>query len=194
MSSPAPPVVTVLAPGARVPLTAVGEIRRRARVTRVRLVHLAEDAVGARRGVRSGRTVGAALDRCSAGGRGDPIRAVHLMELRAAVVELEWTSGPPAGDRRPPGEQTRWSIPLRVVPWYSASADRRPRGRGRPSCRRLREATDLRPLVQRVADPLADTGIAWELLLVDNDSRDPTEVVAEPELRMVVPVASPPVT
>ena len=42
----------------------------------------------------------------------------------------------------------------------------------------LREAANLSPLAERVAGALAGSGLAWELLLVDDDSRDGSEAVA----------------
>ena len=42
----------------------------------------------------------------------------------------------------------------------------------------LREAPNLEPLAERVAGALAGRGIAWELLLVDDDSDDDTLDVA----------------
>ena len=46
-------------------------------------------ALGPRGGVPGGGTAGAGVDRQRAEGGGDPVRAAHLMELRAAVVALE---------------------------------------------------------------------------------------------------------
>ena len=51
----------------------------------------------------------------------------------------------------------------------------------------LREVANLRPLAWRVAGALADSGIAWELLLVDDDSRAGSEAVAA-ELGKRLPV------
>ena len=51
----------------------------------------------------------------------------------------------------------------------------------------LREVANLRPLAGRVAGALADSGVAWELLLVDDDSRDGSEAVAA-ELGKRLPV------
>ena len=51
----------------------------------------------------------------------------------------------------------------------------------------LREAANLRPLAERIAGALAGTGIAWELLLVDDDSGDGSTVVAA-ELAKQLPV------
>ena len=51
----------------------------------------------------------------------------------------------------------------------------------------LREAANLRPLAARIAGALAGTGIAWELLLVDDDSDDGSTVVAA-ELAKQLPV------
>jgi len=42
----------------------------------------------------------------------------------------------------------------------------------------LREAPNLEPLAERVTGALAGRGIAWELLLVDDDSDDDTLDVA----------------
>ena len=42
----------------------------------------------------------------------------------------------------------------------------------------LREAANLTPLAERIAGALAGRGMAWELLLVDDDSRDGSEAVA----------------
>ena len=42
----------------------------------------------------------------------------------------------------------------------------------------LREAANLEPLAERVAGALAGRGPAWELLFVDDDSRDGSEAVA----------------
>ena len=42
----------------------------------------------------------------------------------------------------------------------------------------LREATNLRPLAERIARALADTDITWELLLVDDDSDDGSAGIA----------------
>ena len=42
----------------------------------------------------------------------------------------------------------------------------------------LREALNLEPLAERVAEALAGRGLAWELLLVDDDSDDDTLDVA----------------
>ena len=42
----------------------------------------------------------------------------------------------------------------------------------------LREAANLRPLAERIANALAETGIEWELLLVDDDSNDGSTAVA----------------
>ena len=42
----------------------------------------------------------------------------------------------------------------------------------------LREAANLEPLAERVAGALAGRGQAWELLFVDDDSRDGSEAVA----------------
>ena len=42
----------------------------------------------------------------------------------------------------------------------------------------LREAPNLEPLAERVAGALAGRGIAWELLLIDDDSDDDTLDVA----------------
>ena len=42
----------------------------------------------------------------------------------------------------------------------------------------LREAANLRPLAERVANALADTGVEWELLLVDDDSGDGSAEIA----------------
>ena len=56
----------------------------------------------------------------------------------------------------------------------------------------LREAANLRPLAERVARALADTGITWELLFVDDDSGDGSTGVAAalagegPPVRMTV--------
>ena len=51
----------------------------------------------------------------------------------------------------------------------------------------LREAANLRPLAGRVAGALADSGVAWELLLVVDASRDGSEAVAA-ELGKRLPV------
>ena len=51
----------------------------------------------------------------------------------------------------------------------------------------LREAANLRPLAERIAGALAGSGIAWELLLVDDDSDDGSTVVAR-ELSKRLPV------
>ena len=51
----------------------------------------------------------------------------------------------------------------------------------------LREAANLRPLAERVAGALAGRGLAWELLLVDDDSGDGSEAVAA-ELGRRLPV------
>ena len=51
----------------------------------------------------------------------------------------------------------------------------------------LREAENLRPLAECIAGVLADRGVAWELLLVDDDSDDGSaDVVAELALRLPV--------
>ena len=51
----------------------------------------------------------------------------------------------------------------------------------------LREAANLRPLAQRIAEALAETGIEWELLLLDDDSDDGSaEVAAELSRRLPV--------
>ena len=51
----------------------------------------------------------------------------------------------------------------------------------------LREAANLRTLAERVANALADTGIEWELLLVDDDSDDGSaEIAAELSSRLPV--------
>ena len=42
----------------------------------------------------------------------------------------------------------------------------------------LREAANLTSLAERIAGALAGRGMAWELLLVDDDSRDGSEAVA----------------
>lgn len=42
----------------------------------------------------------------------------------------------------------------------------------------LREARNIRPLAERIDAALAGSGIAWELLLVDDGSGDGSEVVA----------------
>ena len=42
----------------------------------------------------------------------------------------------------------------------------------------LREAANLAPLAERIAGALAGRGVAWELLLVDDDSRDGSEAAA----------------
>ena len=41
----------------------------------------------------------------------------------------------------------------------------------------LREAANLRPLAERIAGVLPGCGVAWELLFVDDDSRDGSEAV-----------------
>ena len=51
----------------------------------------------------------------------------------------------------------------------------------------LREAANLRRLAERIAGALARTGLAWELLLVDDDSDDGSTVVAA-ELAKRLPV------
>ena len=51
----------------------------------------------------------------------------------------------------------------------------------------LREAANLRPLAERIAGALTGSGIAWELLLVDDDSDDGSTVVAR-ELSKRLPV------
>ena len=51
----------------------------------------------------------------------------------------------------------------------------------------LREAENIRPLVERVEAALSGTGIEWELILADDDSRDGTEgAVAEVAKRLPV--------
>ena len=51
----------------------------------------------------------------------------------------------------------------------------------------LREAANLRPLAERVAGALAGSGVAWELLFVDDDSGDGSAAVAA-ELAERLPV------
>ncbi len=51
----------------------------------------------------------------------------------------------------------------------------------------LREAANLRPLAERIAGALAGRGLAWELLLVDDDSDDGSAQVAA-ELARRLPV------
>ena len=51
----------------------------------------------------------------------------------------------------------------------------------------LREAANLRPLAERIAGALAGNDIAWELLLIDDDSDDGSADVAV-ELAQRLPV------
>ena len=51
----------------------------------------------------------------------------------------------------------------------------------------LREAANLQPLAECIAGALAGGGLAWELLLVDDDSDDgSTAIAAEPAQRLPV--------
>ncbi len=81
--------------------------------------------------------------------------------------------------------QGRFDSPATVH--HSAVQTRQPRSTVSIVVPTLREAANLRPLAEGVANALAETGIAWELLLVDDDSDDGSTAVAA-ELSRRLPV------
>ena len=113
-----------------------------------------------------------------------------------------------AVETRRPSVAERFNSRIQTLPredfrrWCPSATRRRPaapRAKLQPSCRphdrrllpltddhppvtivvpTLREAPNLEPLAERVAGALAGRGIAWELLLIDDDSDDDTLDVA----------------
>ena len=96
--------------------------------------------------------------------------------------------GPPPTDRAPRPASRRG--PQRARPREAADAARPPSSAARAVsivAPTLREAANIPVLARRVRDALSGRGIAWELLLVDDDSNDGSAaVVAELARRLPV--------